>query len=162
MHARGSGDFASFGLGTSAVPFCGAFFPNFISALFFFGSVSSASLTAAVIDCSDEPTVADGVCRLLEPNIRRKPLSFSFSLAEECVGIDVVGETSASAGVCSVEAVRGLENNLPFQDVSFRTRGAVDDRVLSGFSISSGSVVKTVAVRSMLAGGRTDSMTSRQ
>lgn len=152
MHARGRGNFASFGLGTSATPFRDAFFPNLISALFFFGSVTSASLATAVIDCSDEPTatVPDRAWRLLVPNIRIKLLSFS--LADES-DVGVVGETSAPTVVCSVEAARGLENILLFQDESFRTRGTVDDKVLSGGSISSGSVVKT--------GVRTDSMSSR-
>ena len=154
MYARGSGDFASFGLGTSAAPFRDAFFPNFASALFFFGSVTSVSLAAAVIDCSDKPTatVPDGVCRLLVPNIRRK--LFSFSLADERV-VGVAGETSAPTVVCSVEAARGLEKILLFQDESFRTRGTVDDRVLSEGEISSGSVVKTASV-----GVRTDPMSS--
>ena len=142
MDTRGSGDFASFGLGTSA-PFRDAFFPNFISALFFFGSATSASLAAAVIDCSVEPTATDGVCRLFVPNIRRK--LFSFSLADESV-VGVVGEASVAMVVCSVEAARGLENILLFQDESFRTRGTVDDRALSGGSISSGSVVKMASV----------------
>lgn len=166
VHARGSGDFVSFGLGTPVVPLRDAFFPNINSALFFFGSATLASLAAAAIDCSAGPIVAGGVCRLLVVNIRRKLLSFSL----EYIGIldvDVIGETSASAAVCSASAsasavaARGLENNLLFQDTCLRTRGAVDDRKSSGVSISSDSVVKTVTVRSTSAGQQTDSMSSK-